>query len=136
MTPRCWRPPYGDVDDRVRFIAKELDLITVICESGISAATTEQADEGSETGDNDTDDWNWINLGMNQIEANYMEIIGKDYSKHGTVVLSHELNDGTMNLSMQFLPQIKQKFTGGVMPVSLPRFDSLALSFSNVPLRS
>ena len=31
-----------------------------------------------------------------------------------------------MNLSMQFLPQIKQKFTGGVMPVRpSPKLDIL-----------
>jgi peptidoglycan/xylan/chitin deacetylase (PgdA/CDA1 family) len=29
-TPTCWRPPYGDVDDRVRAIAHALGLRTVI----------------------------------------------------------------------------------------------------------
>lgn len=28
VTPTCWRPPYGDVDDRVRAIAQGLGLRT------------------------------------------------------------------------------------------------------------
>lgn len=31
VTVRCWRPPYGDVDDRVRYIASKLDMRTVVC---------------------------------------------------------------------------------------------------------
>lgn len=30
VTPRCWRPPYGDVDNRVRYIAEKLDLATIV----------------------------------------------------------------------------------------------------------
>jgi hypothetical protein len=30
VTPRCWRPPYGDVDDRIRAIAHGLNLTTII----------------------------------------------------------------------------------------------------------
>ncbi|GJN91388.1 hypothetical protein Rhopal_004409-T1 [Rhodotorula paludigena] len=30
VTVRCWRPPYGDVDDRIRFIAQALDMRTVV----------------------------------------------------------------------------------------------------------
>jgi len=30
ITPTCWRPPYGDVDDRIRAIAKGLGLQTVL----------------------------------------------------------------------------------------------------------
>ena len=32
VTVQCWRPPYGDVDDRVRYIAQSLGLQTVIWE--------------------------------------------------------------------------------------------------------
>lgn len=28
ITPTCWRPPYGDVDDRIRAIAQGLGLRT------------------------------------------------------------------------------------------------------------
>lgn len=30
VTPTCWRPPYGDVDDRIRAIAKGLGLRAVL----------------------------------------------------------------------------------------------------------
>lgn len=30
VTPKCWRPSQGDVDDRVRFIAWQMSLRTVI----------------------------------------------------------------------------------------------------------
>ncbi len=30
VTVTCWRPPYGDVDDRIRWIAHALGLATVI----------------------------------------------------------------------------------------------------------
>lgn len=39
ITPKCWRPPYGDVDDRVRAIANQMGMTTVIW-------------------DEDTNDWN------------------------------------------------------------------------------
>lgn len=30
VTPTCWRPPFGDVDNRVRMIANALNLRTII----------------------------------------------------------------------------------------------------------
>lgn len=30
VTPKCWRPPQGDVDDRIRSIAWQMGLRTVI----------------------------------------------------------------------------------------------------------
>lgn len=30
VTPTCWRPPFGDVDDRIRAIAKGLGLRTIL----------------------------------------------------------------------------------------------------------
>lgn len=32
VTVQCWRPPYGDVDDRVRYIAQSLGMETIIWE--------------------------------------------------------------------------------------------------------
>ncbi|ORY89646.1 hypothetical protein BCR35DRAFT_300045 [Leucosporidium creatinivorum] len=104
VTVRCWRPPYGDVDNRIRAIAAALDMTTIVW-------------------DEDTDDWEWTTLGIPQIEANYEAIIGAfatgNYSTHGTIVLSHELNNETMVLSEKYLPIIKKTFTGGVMPVGV-----------------
>ncbi|KAM0786973.1 hypothetical protein ACM66B_002391 [Microbotryomycetes sp. NB124-2] len=103
VTVRSWRPPFGDVDDRIRYIAEQLDMKTILWNE-------------------DTHDWNWVNLGIPTIEQNYQDIIGnvsQKYSTSGTIVLSHELNNETMSLAQEFLPQIKKAFTGGVMPAAV-----------------
>ncbi|KAI9319050.1 hypothetical protein BX666DRAFT_1854970 [Dichotomocladium elegans] len=46
ITPKCWRPPYGDVDDRVRAIAWQMGMRTIIW-------------------DQDSNDWNLVSLRMN-----------------------------------------------------------------------
>ena len=73
ITVTCWRPPYGDVDDRIRYIANELGLRTIIW-------------------DNDTDDWDYTLMGIDKIKANYEKIMNGDYATHGTVVLTHEVS--------------------------------------------
>jgi peptidoglycan/xylan/chitin deacetylase (PgdA/CDA1 family) len=30
VTPLCWRPPFGDVDNRIRTIAQSLNLTTIL----------------------------------------------------------------------------------------------------------
>lgn len=30
VTPKCWRPPFGDVDNRIRFIAAALNMTTIV----------------------------------------------------------------------------------------------------------
>ncbi|GAA5880116.1 hypothetical protein JCM3774_004153 [Rhodotorula dairenensis] len=104
VTVRCWRPPYGDVDDRVRFIASKLDMRTIVWNE-------------------DTDDWNWSNVGMAAVRANYQGILDRQtagkFNRSGTIVLTHELDNGTMELSQEFLPRIRQQFVGGVMPVAV-----------------
>jgi peptidoglycan/xylan/chitin deacetylase (PgdA/CDA1 family) len=30
VTPLCWRPPFGDVDNRIRTIAASLNLTTIV----------------------------------------------------------------------------------------------------------
>jgi len=104
VSVQCWRPPYGDIDDRVRFIATKLGLRTI-------------------GWDQDTNDWEHAELGIATVEANYNAIINKvangSYATHGTIVLTHEIDNETMTLSEQFLPTIVEKFTGGVMPVGV-----------------
>ncbi|GJN91389.1 hypothetical protein Rhopal_004410-T1 [Rhodotorula paludigena] len=66
---------------------------------------------------------NWVTLGMDAIRKNYQGILNKQaagkYNASGVIVLSHELNNGTMALSEEFLPQIRKQFTGGVVPVAV-----------------
>lgn len=94
ITPRCWRPPYGDVDDRVRAIATGLGMSTNIWSQ-------------------DTNDWEIApegNQPKSKIDANYASIIGLDYQQHGNIVLTHEIDAGTMNEMIQQYPNIKAKF--------------------------
>ncbi|GAA5890788.1 hypothetical protein JCM6882_000664 [Rhodosporidiobolus microsporus] len=104
ITVRCWRPPYGDVDDRIRYIAQQLDMTTVIWTD-------------------DTLDWEWSTTGTAAVQKNYDDIFarqkGGKYNAHGTIVLSHEIDGTTMNISQENLPQIRKQFTGGVMPVAV-----------------
>ncbi|KAL8283466.1 hypothetical protein RQP46_005569 [Phenoliferia psychrophenolica] len=92
---------HGDVDDRVRYIANALNL-----------ATIGWAD--------DTFDWSYSTIGVPAVKQNYHNILDRQsngtFSKRGT-----ELDAGTMALSEEFLPQIREQFTGGVMPVGVCR---------------
>lgn len=80
VTPRCWRPPFGDVDDRIRAIAAGLGLRTVMWSA-------------------DTDDWNIQPYGQQseaQIESNYQKIFDAAGSS-SPIVLTHEINKLTMD---------------------------------------
>lgn len=95
VTVQCWRPPYGDVDDRVRYIAQSLGMQTIIWSDN-------------------TFDYNIATLSRATIEGNYNEILngGKNgsYAVNGTIVLTHELNADTISLAEEFLPKIKEAF--------------------------
>ena len=91
VTPTCWRPPFGDVDDRVRAIAAGLGLRTIIWED-------------------DTNDWK-IGEGAtkSQVEQNYKNIAGKA-DKESPIVLAHELNTNTMETFMKMEPTISKAY--------------------------
>ncbi|KAG0151452.1 hypothetical protein CROQUDRAFT_36749 [Cronartium quercuum f. sp. fusiforme G11] len=95
VTVQCWRPPFGDVDDRVRFIASALGMSTILW-------------------DNDMNDFRFATLGQAAVNAKYQAIIDLaskgGFSTKGTVVLTHELNADTMQTSQNFLPKIGQAF--------------------------
>lgn len=91
VTPRCWRPPFGDVDDRVRAIAASLGLRNMLWEM-------------------DTDDW-LIDEGKSKsdVEHNYENIIAKARD-HSPIVLAHELSSGTMETFINMYPKIKEAY--------------------------
>ncbi|KAG2171829.1 hypothetical protein INT43_008209 [Umbelopsis isabellina] len=105
ITPKCWRPPYGDVDDRIRSIAWQMGMRTIIW-------------------DEDTNDWNMPgegggNLPPATVDGYFQGWIdarknGSDTAS-GHVVLEHELNNATVSMAEKWLPQIKQVFN--VVPV-------------------
>lgn len=91
VTPSCWRPPFGDTDDRVRAIAAGLGLRTILWEE-------------------DTDDWQ-IDEGKSEddIRNNYQNIIGKADSE-SPIVLSHELSTKTMKMFEEMEPKISDAY--------------------------
>lgn len=98
VTPTCWRPPFGDIDDRVRAIAKGLGLESVLWTD-------------------DTDDWKILPLGTEptaSIDANYAAIIAKETSGptagQGNIVLTHEINGNTMSEFMKQYSKIQAAF--------------------------
>ena len=91
VTPRCWRPPFGDTDDRVRAIAAGLGLRTVLWQE-------------------DTGDWE-VDSGKpkSDIEKNY-EDIAKKADKESPVVLTHELTNNTMSLFVKEYDNLKKAY--------------------------
>ncbi|KAG7449836.1 glycoside hydrolase/deacetylase [Guyanagaster necrorhizus] len=97
VTPKCWRPPFGDVDDRIRAIANALGLQTVIWKY-------------------DSNDWKagTGNITAATVDANYQALINNatsgTFSTQGTIMLTHELNNYTMSTAMKWYPQLKAAF--------------------------
>lgn len=105
VTPTCWRPPYGDVDDRIRSIAKALGLRTILWAY-------------------DSDDWkNGIeNVTSQTVDANYGDLIkaaqNGTFNSAGTIILTHELNNYTMSEAIRQYPALKAAFKN-VIPVGV-----------------
>ncbi|KAG7087043.1 hypothetical protein E1B28_013022 [Marasmius oreades] len=91
VTVTCWRPPYGDTDDRIRAIVNALGLSTVLWQY-------------------DSDDWK----GGAQVDTNYKTFIGQakggEFSKQGTIYLQHEIDEFTMGKAMEYYPSMKDAF--------------------------
>nr|ABG73111.1 chitin deacetylase 2 [Mucor racemosus]ABO38856.1 chitin deacetylase 2 [Mucor racemosus] len=96
LTPRYWRPPYGDIDDRVRWIAAQLGLTAVMWNL-------------------DTDDWAaGLTKTVADVQTAYDQFIqmGKNgtFAGSGNIVLAHEINNETMSLAIQNLPSIQAAY--------------------------
>jgi len=106
VTPTCWRPPYGDTDDRIRSIAKALGLRTILWGY-------------------DSNDWQVgsTNVTASQVDSNYMSLIQNAqngvFNSAGAIILTHELNNFTMQEAIKFYPQLKTAFKGGIVPVGV-----------------
>ncbi|CAG8586123.1 19734_t:CDS:2 [Dentiscutata erythropus] len=105
ITPLCWRPPFGDVDDRVRAIAQQLNMSTVIWNL-------------------DSDDWQMQPAGSftsAQVDSIFQGFVdmGKNgtFATSGAIALEHELNNGTMSKAEQWYPAIKGAYKY-VVPVA------------------
>ncbi|KAI0769244.1 carbohydrate esterase family 4 protein [Irpex lacteus] len=93
VTPRFWRPPYGDVDDRVRAIATAMGLTTSIW----TATPT--------GGKFDTNDWQVAGGNENGIQqySNFQNILGNaSVLDTGFIVLQHDLFEITVDLAVGY----------------------------------
>ncbi|KAH8917593.1 carbohydrate esterase family 4 protein [Atractiella rhizophila] len=94
VTVTCWRPPFGDVDNRVRAIAEALGLSTNLW-------------------DNDTFDWKIQDGGAKiipEIKKNFDGIFAKNFDTTGTIVLDHEMPAEDMPTWIGEYPSIQKNF--------------------------
>ncbi|CDH58740.1 chitin deacetylase [Lichtheimia corymbifera JMRC:FSU:9682] len=96
ITPRHWRPAFGDVDDRVRWIATQLNLTTILWNL-------------------DTDDWAaGVTEPVETVKKHYEDFIAMGsngtFDKSGNIVLQHEINNTTMQMAVDYIPQIQKAY--------------------------
>ncbi|KAI8982287.1 chitin deacetylase 1 [Mycotypha africana] len=96
VTPIHWRPAFGDVDDRVRWIATQLNLTTVLWNL-------------------DTDDWAaGSTKTVDAVKATYNDFVqmgsNGTFANSGQIVLTHEIDNTTMDLAMEYIPKIQAAY--------------------------
>ncbi|GAN08863.1 carbohydrate esterase family 4 protein [Mucor ambiguus] len=96
VTPIHWRPAFGDVDDRVRWIATQLGLTTILWNL-------------------DTDDWAaGTSETLDTVKKTYEDFVemgsNGTFKNSGQIVLTHEIDNTTMALAMEFLPKIRAAY--------------------------
>ncbi|KAI9258709.1 hypothetical protein EDC94DRAFT_613248 [Helicostylum pulchrum] len=106
ITPKCWRPPYGDVDDRVRAIAWQMGMRTILW-------------------DQDSNDWNlFVMKGRGHLKPEVIDAYFKTWinnrainndTEHGHITLQHENSNATILISEKWLPELQKSFN--VMPI-------------------
>ncbi|KAF7360610.1 Carbohydrate esterase family 4 protein [Mycena venus] len=96
-TPTCWRPPQGDVDDRVRYIAQALNLDNILWKY-------------------DAFDWK-VASGQatpQEVQANYDALVADvgngTFDTVGAIMLTHELDNYTMQTAMDNYPKLAAAF--------------------------
>ncbi|KAL1922533.1 uncharacterized protein VTP21DRAFT_10072 [Calcarisporiella thermophila] len=101
VTPKYIRPPYGDIDDRVRAIMKQLGYKIVLWEL-------------------DTNDWmvgEDKSFNPEWIDGNFTEWTAKaDQYPYGPICLEHDLYQGTVDAAIRNLPKLKKAYN--VVPVA------------------
>jgi len=104
-TVTCWRPPYGDVDDRIRFIANALGLKTIVWTY-------------------DSNDWKagQGNITAATVDSDYQALISAQqagtFNTAGTMILTHELNNFTMSEAVKWYPALKAAFAA-IVPIGV-----------------
>ncbi|KIM66438.1 carbohydrate esterase family 4 protein [Scleroderma citrinum Foug A] len=100
VTPTCWRPPYGDVDDRIRAIAHALGLRDIVWQY-------------------DSSDWEGL---ANVTDANYQNLVDTAksgaFDDVGTILLTHELSNFTMSEAIKWYDTLASVFPH-IVPVGV-----------------
>ncbi|RUS28713.1 hypothetical protein BC938DRAFT_481539 [Jimgerdemannia flammicorona] len=102
VTPKYFRPPQGDYDDRVRSIASQLGYTAILW-------------------DLDTNDWMFGSPGNTltpaQVDGNFTKWIGEESNDtHGHICLEHELSQQSVDSAKQNLPKLAKAYN--IMPVA------------------
>jgi len=94
ITPNTWRPPYGDVDDRVRAIASAMGLTTVIW-SRLNAETTFDTFDYDVAGDL---------VSVSEVLGNF-SIIAQNATQMDTgfILLEHDLFQQTVDIATGYI---------------------------------
>ncbi|KAG1142252.1 hypothetical protein G6F37_000672 [Rhizopus arrhizus] len=99
ITPKYWRPAQGDIDDRVRWIATQLNLTAILWNL-------------------DTDDWaagTTPGITAETVSQNYEDYIkmgsNGTFANSGNIVLTHEINNMTMGFFLDHYEEIKKAYT-------------------------
>ncbi|EJD48407.1 glycoside hydrolase/deacetylase [Auricularia subglabra TFB-10046 SS5] len=98
--PRFWRPPYGDMDNRVRAIAKEVFGLTPVMWN------------------KDTNDWAMPHSQTPAKIAEEMETWTSGDKKTGLIILEHELSPDTSNVFINTTWPAVQKYHWRALSVS------------------
>ncbi|KAL0141346.1 hypothetical protein V8B55DRAFT_1488520 [Mucor lusitanicus] len=98
VTPLHWRPALGDLDDRVRWIATQLNMTAILWNL-------------------DTDDWaagSTPGITADTVNQRYKDFIqmgaNGTFKDSGNIVLSHEINNMTMDFFVNHYPDIKKNY--------------------------
>ncbi|KAI8143934.1 hypothetical protein BJV82DRAFT_557660 [Fennellomyces sp. T-0311] len=97
ITPKCWRPPFGDIDDRVRAIAWLMGMRTILW-------------------DRDTNDWGLLAHSVTAATVNdyfkqWIELRANNTDvTEGHIPLQHESSPQTIQLTEKWLPELRKTF--------------------------
>ncbi|KAJ7151805.1 carbohydrate esterase family 4 protein [Mycena crocata] len=117
-TPKCWRPPTGDVDDRIRYIANQLGLDNVLWKFDTFDYTTEEPAV---------------------VKANYDGLLGNlsagAFDHVGAIILAHELSNFTMQMAVENYPRLAAAFDH-IVPIAVAQNKTNPYTETNVTMPS
>lgn len=122
VTPQCWRPPMGDVDDRIRYIASKLNLETILWKY-------------------DSFDWKVASgqATTADVTANYESLItaagAGTFDTVGAIMLTHELTNYTMQTAVDNYPKLAAAFDH-LVPIAVAQNKTQPYAESNITFPS